>query len=142
MITSLLLLLLPLAAASGWLAGQKNTLNQNSKIPRNSLPKDYLIGLNLLLNEQPDQAVDVFIKMLEVDSDTVETHLALGSLFRRRGEVDRAIRIHQNLIARPHLAKERRILALLALGQDYMRAGVLDRAERIFLEIVDVSSKI
>ena len=66
------------------------------------------MGLNFLLNEQPDRALDVFIKMLEVDSDTVETHLALGSLFRRRGEVDRAIRIHQNLIARPHLNKQQR----------------------------------
>src|SRR5579885_2712763 len=68
-----------------------------------NLPRDYLVGLNFLLNEEPDKAVDVFIKMLEVDSSTVETHLAVGKLFRRRGEVDRAIRIHQNLIARPQL---------------------------------------
>src|SRR4051812_26735192 len=70
-----------------------------------NLPRDYLVGLNFLLNEEPDKAVDIFIKMLEVDSSTVETHLAVGKLFRRRGEVDRAIRIHQNLIARPQLAK-------------------------------------
>ena len=90
--------------------------------------------MNYLLNEQPDKAVDIFIKLLEVDSDTVETHLALGSLFRRRGEVDRAIRIHQNLIARPQLSAEQRAESLLALGRDYMRAGVYDRAERIFQE--------
>lgn len=104
---------------------------------KNLFPKDYFIGLNYLLNEEPDKAVDVFIKLLEVDSDTVETHLALGSLFRRRGEVDRAIRIHQNLIARPQLDREQRTYALFALGQDYLSAGVLDRAERLFLEVVE-----
>lgn len=132
---SFLLFLLPIAAITGWFAANKKSKNANYR--SGMVPKDYLLGLNFLLNEQPDKAVDVFIKMLEVDSDTVETHLALGSLFRRRGEVDRAIRIHQNLIARPHLNKQQRIQALMALGQDYMRAGVLDRAERIFLEIVD-----
>jgi lipopolysaccharide biosynthesis regulator YciM len=76
--------------------------------------------------------------LLEVDSDTVETHLALGSLFRRRGEVDRAIRIHQNLIARPQLSMLQRKEALIALGQDYMSAGVFDRSERIFLEVVEL----
>lgn len=103
-----------------------------------SLPRDYLVGLNYLLNEETDKAVDVFIKMLEVDSDTVETHLAVGKLFRRRGEVDRAIRIHQNLIARPQLDKAYREQSLFELGQDYLSAGVLDRAERIFLEILAV----
>jgi lipopolysaccharide biosynthesis regulator YciM len=130
-----LFLLLPMAAASGWFAAVRNQ-NKSSK-QQSKLPRDYLIGLNLLLNEEPDKAVDIFIKMLEVDSDTVETHLALGHLFRRRGEVDRAIRIHQNLIARPHLSKSQRTYALLSLGQDYMRAGMLDRAERIFLEVVE-----
>lgn len=138
--TSLFLLLLPVAAFSGWFVANKKNRDQDSLEGR-LVPKNYLVGLNYLLNEQPDRAVDVFIKMLEVDSDTVETHLALGSLFRRRGEVDRAIRIHQNLIARPHLGKEQRTQALLALGQDYMRAGVLDRAERIFLEVVDSNAE-
>src|SRR5579883_3417069 len=104
---------------------------------KNNLPRDYLIGLNFLLNEETDKAVDIFIKMLEVDSDTVETHLAVGKLFRRRGEVDRAIRIHQNLIARPQLEKVYREQSLFELGQDYLSAGMLDRAERIFLELVD-----
>jgi lipopolysaccharide biosynthesis regulator YciM len=103
---------------------------------KTNLPRDYLVGLNFLLNEEPDKAVDVFIKMLEVDSSTVETHLAVGKLFRRRGEVDRAIRIHQNLIARPQLEKVYRDQSLFELGQDYLSAGVLDRAERIFLEVV------
>jgi len=102
------------------------------------LRRDYLVGLNYLLNEEPDKAVDVFIRMLEVDSDTVETHLAVGKLFRRRGEVDRAIRIHQNLIARPQLDKSYREQSLFELGQDYLSAGVLDRAERVFLDVVDI----
>ncbi len=105
-----------------------------------NLPRDYLIGLNFLLNEETDKAVDIFIKMLEVDSDTVETHLAVGKLFRRRGEVDRAIRIHQNLIARPQLERIYREQSLFELGQDYLSAGVLDRAERIFLELVNAKS--
>ena len=86
----------------------------------------YFRGLNHLLNEEPDKAIDVFVQLVEVDSETVETHLALGSLFRRRGEVERAIRIHQNLIARPVLSRDHRALALLELGQDYMRAGLYD----------------
>lgn len=134
MITELLFLLLPIAATSGWYAGRCSSSAKNNDSP---LSRDYLVGLNYLLNEQPDKAVDLFIKMLEVDSETVETHLALGVLFRRRGEVDRAIRIHQNLIARPQLPKQQRIEALLALGQDYLRAGVLDRAERLLLEVVE-----
>jgi lipopolysaccharide biosynthesis regulator YciM len=130
----LALLLLPIAAVSGWYAGYK--YRSNAPRASKSLPRDYFTGLRYLIDEQPDKAVDIFIKMLEVNSDTVETHLALGSLFRRRGEVNRAIRIHQNLIARPQLAKNQRIQALSELAQDYMRAGVLDRAENLLLELV------
>ncbi len=127
------------ALASAWYLGYraKQTSNESQKL---NLPRDYLVGLNFLLNEEPDKAVDVFIKMLEVDSNTVETHLAVGKLFRRRGEVDRAIRIHQNLIARPQLDKNYRDQSLFELGQDYLSAGVLDRAERIFLEVVDIKA--
>lgn len=139
MIVSTLLLLLPVAAASGWYAAKKSL--HKSQNGSEQFTRNYLVGLNYLLNEQPDKAVDVFIKMLEVDSETVETHLALGTLFRRRGEVDRAIRIHQNLIARPQLPMTQRSEALLALGQDYLRAGVLDRAERIFLELAEIGDK-
>ena len=135
----LLFLLLPIAAVSGWYAGYRQ---KSSKPSRQSLfPRDYFIGLKYLIDEQPDKAVDVFIKMLEVNSDTVETHLALGGLFRRRGEVNRAIRLHQNLIARPQLAKSQRIHALAELAQDYMRAGVLDRAENLFLELSGLDKK-
>lgn len=139
MITSLLLLLLPVAAASGWFAA-KRAMQVNPSSENNRFIQDYLVGLNYLLNEQPDKAVDTFIKMLEVDNETVETHLALGALFRRRGEVDRAIRIHQNLIARPQLPKKQHVEALLALAQDYLKAGVLDRAERLFLDVISADS--
>lgn len=132
-------LLLPAAAWSGWWMANRSKSRQSGE-KENTLSREYVVGLNYLLNEQPDKAVDIFIKLLEVDSDTVETHLALGSLFRRRGEVDRAIRIHQNLIARPQLSLSQRKEALMALGQDYMSAGVFDRAERIFLQVVDMGS--
>jgi len=135
MLLESLFLLLPVAAVSGWVAGRRNQLTQQEN-PANTISPIYLKGLNFLLNEQPDKAIDVFIQLLEVDSDTIETHLALGSLFRRRGEVDRAIRIHQNLIARPSLSKEQRSQALFELGQDYLRAGLLDRAEALFSELI------
>ncbi len=136
MMLDLLLLLLPIAAVSGWYGGYKHKSSAAQK--PNFLPRDYFIGLKYLIDEQPDKAVDIFIKMLEVNSDTVETHLALGGLFRRRGEVNRAIRIHQNLIARPQLVKGQRVQALSELAQDYMRAGVLDRAENLFLELLEL----
>ncbi|TVO75921.1 lipopolysaccharide assembly protein LapB [Sedimenticola selenatireducens] len=133
----LLWLLLPVAAASGWWAAKRSDARQDVTLAERT--PGYFSGLNYLLNEQPDKAIDVFIKMLEVDSDTVETHLALGNLFRRRGEVDRAIRIHQNLIARPTLNREQRAQALLELGQDYMKAGLLDRAESLFTELGEMN---
>ena len=101
---------------------------------------DYLKGLNFLLNEQTDQALEHFLKMVRVDDKTIETHFALGSLFRRRGEVGRAIRFHQNIIAKPGLKPEQRTQALLELGEDYMRAGLLDRAERLFAELIETDS--
>jgi len=130
-------MLLPAAACSGWWIARRNDSVKHPE-SNNQLSREYVMGLNYLLNEQPDKAVDIFIKLLEVDSETVETHLALGSLFRRRGEVDRAIRIHQNLIARPQLSVSQRKEALMALAQDYMSAGVFDRAERIFIEVVEL----
>ena len=100
------------------------------------LRRNYFRGLNFLLNEQPDKAIEVFLQIAEVDKHTVETHLALGSLFRRRGETDRAIRLHQNLISRPNLTSDQKSLALLELGEDYMRAGLLDRAELLFTDLL------
>ena len=130
-------LLLPVAAASGWWAAKRSAARECRESDKMTSPA-YFRGLNHLLNEEPDKAIDVFVQLVEVDSETVETHLALGSLFRRRGEVERAIRIHQNLIARPALTREQRALALLELGQDYMRAGLYDRAENLFLELKEM----
>ncbi len=133
-----LFFLLPIAALSGWLTA-RNYYKKKLK-PNNKVGPAYFEGLNYLLNEQPDKAIDVFIRLLEVNSDTVETHLALANLFRRRGETDRALRIHQNLIARPTLTLNQRTQALTELGLDYMHAGVLDRAESIFLELQQQST--
>ena len=135
----LLFLLLPVAALSGWLIARLRQGKPANSKNSCAYEPNYYKGLNFLLNEQPDKAIDVFVQLLEVDSETVETHLALGSLFRKRGEVDRAIRIHQNLIARPSLAQEQRAHALLELGQDYLYAGLHDRAENLFNELVDSS---
>lgn len=99
------------------------------------LHPDYLTGLDYLVTEQPDRALDMFLKLMDANADTIETHFALGSLYRRRGEVERAIRIHQNLLARAALAPEHREQALLALAQDYLRAGLLDRAEGLFQQV-------
>lgn len=133
------LLIFLISIGLAWFLGYRGRPKEEP-LRKTNLPRDYLIGLNFLLNEETDKAVDIFIKMLEVDSDTVETHLAVGKLFRRRGEVDRAIRIHQNLIARPQLERIYREQSLFELGQDYLSAGMLDRAERIFLELVNAKS--
>jgi lipopolysaccharide biosynthesis regulator YciM len=134
-----LFLLLPIAAASGWYvsrrAGERQRGQQVSR-----LSTTYFRGLNYLLNEQPDKAIEVFLQIAEVDTGTVETHFALGNLFRRRGEVDRAIRVHQNLIERTTLTDEQRTQAVLELGEDFMRAGLLDRAEQLFSDLVKLNA--
>lgn len=127
-------LLLPIAALFGWLSARHNLFGQPT-LPSSTLSADYFKGLKYLLNEEPDKAIDIFIRLIDVDSDTVETHLALGTLFRRRGEVNRAIRIHQNLTARTNLSIQQRYLALLELGLDFRRAGLLDRAEETFQQL-------
>src|ERR1700723_507318 len=119
-----------LAGHFGW---GKRWLGSISK-----LHPDYLAGLDYLVSEQPDRALDMFLKLMDANADTIETHFALGSLYRRRGEVERAIRIHQNLLARDALAPEHHEQALLALAQDYLRAGLLDRAERLFQQVSEV----
>ena len=101
------------------------------------MPRGYFKGLNFLLNEQPDKAIDAFIEIVKLDPETVELHFALGNLFRRRGETERAIRVHQNLLARPDLPQEHQVHAQYELGQDYLKAGLLDRAEETFNLLVD-----
>ncbi|MBS0577431.1 MAG: lipopolysaccharide assembly protein LapB [Proteobacteria bacterium] len=132
------ILLLPVAALSGWYAGRRGGALQTGRRVRR-LSSTYFRGLNYLLNEQPDKAIELFLQLPEVDKDTVETQFSLGYLFRRRGEVDRAIRLHQGLIARGGLSEEQRRYAMLELGEDYMRAGLLDRAETLFTDLVQAA---
>ena len=139
MIEYFLLLLLPVAIYFGWWLARAVEKRSSSKKTQ-LFSNQYFQGLNYLLNEQPDKAIQVFLELAEVNKDTVETHMALGSLFRRRGEVDRAIRFHQNIIAKPGLEPEQRTQALLELGEDYMRAGLLDRAERLFAELIETDA--
>jgi lipopolysaccharide biosynthesis regulator YciM len=127
------LLALPLFFGLGWMAARidiKQLLSE-SRV----LPMSYFKGLNFLLNEQPDKAIEAFIEVVKVDPQTVELHFALGSLFRRRGEVERAIRMHQNLVERQDLAQDQKLYALFELAQDYLKAGLLDRAEELFLKL-------
>lgn len=135
--TFLLAGLFLLLAAAGWAMGRFGERDEEDAPPPPNV--DYLKGLNFLLNEQTDQALEHFLRMVRVDDKTIETHFALGSLFRRRGEMDRAIRVHQNIIARPDIASERRDQALYSLARDYLAAGLLDRAENLFARLADGS---
>jgi lipopolysaccharide biosynthesis regulator YciM len=133
---TLVFILLPVAAASGWWMARRG---ENKPRPKKAggLGREYIRGLDFLINDQTDKALEVFTRLVEVDQDTIETHLSLGALFRRRGEVDRALRVHQNLIARPNLPRPVHQRALLELARDYLAAGVLDRAEELFRELVE-----
>lgn len=122
-----------LALGIGWWLGQRE--NQQKRNARLDLQADYYRGLNYLLNQQTDEALELFIHALEVNPQTVETHLSLGALFRRRGEVDKAIQIHQNILANIGLDQEDRMLAELELANDFIKAGLLDRAEELLLDV-------
>ena len=132
----LALVLLPVAAWSGWWAAAR-AYRRGERRQQHAISSNYFKGLNYLLNEQPDKAIEVFLKLAEINTETAETHLALGNLFRRRGEVDKAIRFHRHIISRSNLSEQHRTQALLELGEDYMRAGLLDRAEELFSELAD-----
>ncbi|MFK8047597.1 MAG: lipopolysaccharide assembly protein LapB [Halioglobus sp.] len=134
----LIFLLLFAAIAIGWLLGRRSSNPTSSSA---ELSSDYYKGLNYLLDGRPDGAIDTFIEALEVNSETLETHLALGNLLRKRGEVERAIRVHQNLLARPSLPRGQIHQAHLELAKDYISAGLLDRAESLLLSLVDESAE-
>jgi lipopolysaccharide biosynthesis regulator YciM len=123
----------PLFFGLGWIAARIDIKQIVSE--SRALPRSYFRGLNFLLNEQPDKAIEAFIEVVKVDPETVELHFALGSLFRRRGEYDRAIRMHQNLLERADLGADQKVQALVELGQDYLKAGILDRAEELFKKL-------
>lgn len=131
------LLVIPVCFSLGWIAARvdiKHILSESR-----TLPRGYFKGLNFLLNEQPDKAIDAFIEVVKLDPETIDLHFALGNLFRRRGEIERAIRVHQNLLSRPDLPQEQQVQARYELGQDYLKAGLLDRAEETFIQLVDTN---
>lgn len=132
----LLFLLLPVAASYGYVMG-RNSVRQAQRKQSSILSRHYYRGLNFLLSDQPDKAVDTLMKMINLDSDTVETHIAMGNFFRHRGELDRAIRVHQNLVSKAELSDSQNLQALRELGKDYMLAGFLERAENAFLQLLD-----
>ena len=131
------LLAFPLFFVLGWLAARIDIRQVVTE--SRTVPDSYFRGLNFLLNEQPDKAIEAFIEVARLDPETIDLHFALGGLFRKRGEVDRAIRMHENLLERETLDQENRLRALAELGQDYLKAGLLDRAEEVFQRLLKTS---
>jgi len=126
-------MLLLVAFLAGWILSRR----KNKKVRRQlRFSNDYFHGLNYLLNDEQDKALDVFIRLVEVDWDTVDTSLALGTIFRRKGELDKSIKLHQSLLARPSLPADYKFRVLLELGRDYQLAGWLDRAEGLFKDVL------
>lgn len=132
----LLFLLLPIAAAYGWYMGRRSAL-QDKQQEANRLSRGYVDGVDFLLSNQQDKAVNLFLDMVKEDSGTFEAHLTLGNLFRSKGDVDKAIRIHQSIMESTSISFEQRLLAIQQLGRDYMAAGLYDRAENMFNQLLD-----
>ena len=130
---SLILLALPIVFVLGWIASRLDV--RQLRMENRQAPKAYFKGLNFLLNEQQDQAIDAFIEAVQNDPDTSELHFALGNLFRRRGEYERAVRVHQHLLSRGDLSLDDRHRAQHGLALDYLKAGLLDRAEEALLKL-------
>ena len=134
-------LILLLAIVAGWVLGRFTARNRKEQTrDTGDIFEDYFVGLNYLLNDEPDEAIDTFIKALEINSETFETHLALGALLRRRGKVDKAIKVHQNLLGKPGLEPSFSDSTRLQLAVDYISAGLLDRAERLLDDILSENS--
>src|SRR3954469_12626835 len=134
------LLALPLFFGMGWVAARidiKSLLSESR-----AMPTSYFRGLNFLLNEQPDKAIESFLQVAKENPQTVELQFALGSLFRRRGEVDRAIRMHQDLMNREDLAQEQRREASFELAQDFFKAGLLDHAEQVLTKMSEADGSV
>jgi len=130
-----LLIPIVLAIGIGWLLGKRDKRSKPVQ-PQASLSHEYFTGLDYLLNEKMDEAIESFIRALEINSDTIPAHLSLAKLFRRKGDVDRAIQIHQNLLARPNLSKDDFMRIQMALANDYYSVGLLDRAENLLQDII------
>ncbi len=126
-------LALPFFFGLGWIAARidlKHLLSESR-----ALPQSYFKGLNFLMNEQPDKAIEAFVDVIKVEPQTIELHFALGNLFRRRGEIMRAIKMHQSLLERDDLDEEQKLYTLFEIAQDYLKAGLLDRAEESFSKL-------
>lgn len=130
-----LLIGIPILFGLGWIAARvdiKQLLSESR-----SLPRSYFRGLNFLLNEETDKAIDSFIEIIRLDPEAIELQLALGHLFRQRGDTEKAIRIHQSLLSHSDLAPEYQWQTQYELGQDYLKAGLFDRAEEAFNQLID-----
>ncbi len=137
-----LFLLVLVAILIGWLLGRwqpfkKTRSSQNSDL----FTERYAKGLNYLLADDSDNAIKIFTDLIEVNKDTIEIHISLGILFRSKGEVDRAIKVHQNLLARPNLTRKQRHMAIAELASDYLKAGLLDRAEKLYREMIELNAE-
>ena len=136
-----LLLLILSAILIGWVIGRWDPFTRNASGNSSGIFSDsYVKGLNYLLSNDSNKAIGIFTELIEVNSDTIEIHITLGNLFRSKGEVDRAIKVHQNLHARPNLSKKQRNMAIAELANDYLKAGLLDRAEKLFKEMIQLKS--
>ncbi|MFT4886170.1 MAG: lipopolysaccharide biosynthesis regulator YciM [Pseudohongiellaceae bacterium] len=133
-------ILLLVAIGAGWTIGRVSKAAKKTGAGKGDIYQDYFVGLNFLLNDEPDEAIDTFIKALEINSETIDTHLALGALLRRRGKVDKAIQVHQALLARPSLNQSVIDATRIQLARDYITSGLLDRAERLLHEILSEDS--
>ncbi len=130
--------LLPVAAFSGWYIGSRQAA---AKPRHHAVAPEYIKGLNYILEQQTGKAIEIFIRFFEVNPTTVDTHIILGNLFRQKGEIEKAIRIHHNVASRSRIGDEHKTAALLELGRDYFNAGLLDSAEKIFKELVSVETR-
>ena len=132
------------ALGIGWFLGRREAIKVGVMLAphASAIDKQYFIGLNYLLNEQPDEAIETFIRALEVNPETVETHIAIGKLFCQRGDVERAIKVHQNLLARPNLTALQADRVQFELARDYLAVGLHHRAERLHNELVETSTSL
>jgi len=135
-----LFLLILSAILIGWLLGRWQPFKKNNPQHSDLFSEKYASGLNYLLADDSDNAIKIFTDLVEVNNETIGIHIALGNLFRSKGEVDRAIKIHQNLLARPNLTRRERHMAIAELAGDYLKAGLLDRAEKLYREMIELNA--
>jgi lipopolysaccharide biosynthesis regulator YciM len=142
-VDSWLFLIILAAIVIGWLLGRWQPFKKRAKNnQQDQFSVRYARGLNYLLADDSDNAIKIFTDLIEVNSDTIEIHIALGNLFRSKGEVDRAIKVHQNLLARPNLTRKQRHMAISELASDYLKAGLLDRAEKLYREMIELDADV